>query len=215
MRSKARSASRVRKSAAISRMRRRSGSVIRRKMAARPAPSTSAASYSSPGIAEEPRVAEQGDEGHRAPHVGEDQPREGQRGIAEPVDLAAAEEEVHEPRRGVIEPLEHLRRHDGGQRPGEQQEAEGERAGRTAAPTAGAPRRGPGSPRGRPTRRRRRRDARRAPEARVREQERDSCRAPRSASMPKMGMRCWSESQSTQRPGYTVRPPMAISAGER
>ena len=97
--------------------------------------------------------------------------RQRQRGIAEPVDLAPAEEEVHQARRRVIEPLEHLGRHDRGQRPGEQQEAEGEPAAELLGPQQERHAEAEDHLEGHRRDGEDERDARRAPEARIREEE--------------------------------------------
>jgi hypothetical protein len=72
---------------------------------------------------EEARVAEERDERHRAPCIREDQRRQRETRIAQPVELGA-EDDVDEAARRVVEPLEQSRRHHAGQRPGEQEQRE-------------------------------------------------------------------------------------------
>ena len=111
---------------AISRIWRSTGNVTCTNVASRPAPSTCAASQSSAGMRQEPRVAEQRHERHGAPDVGQHQPGQGKRRIAEPVDRPPAENEVHEPGRGMVQPLEDLGRYHRRQRPRQKQQREGQ-----------------------------------------------------------------------------------------
>jgi hypothetical protein len=78
--------------------------------------------------ADQPGVGQDGDERQRPPHVGRHHRRQGQRGVAEPVDPRAAEEDVHDAGRRVVEPLEHPGRDRGRHGPGQEQQGEAQPA---------------------------------------------------------------------------------------